>query len=155
MWKLFQKKMNELFEKNWLSAIFLEIISIYSFWAGEKLATGLKLHQVKAFPKVDEWVIWEKLAISYTFRDNSHLSFWVGEKLAMGLKLHHVKALPKVDEWVIWEKLAICNTFRDNLHLLILSRWVISYGRETSPSESSPKSRWMTYLRKIGYLQFF
>ena len=111
MWKLFQKKMNELFEKNWLSAIFLEIISIYSFWAGEKLATRLKLHQVKAFPKVDEWVIWEKLAISYTFRDNSHL--------------------------------------------LILSRWEISYGSETSPCESSSKSRWMNYLRKIGYLQYF
>ena len=147
--------MNELFEKNWLSAILLEIISIYSFWAGEKLATGLKLYQVKALPKVDEWVIWEKLLSPILLEIIRIYSFWVGEKLAMGLKLHHVKALPKVDEWVVWEKLAICNTFRDNLHLLILSRWVISYGRETSPSESSPKSRWMTYLRKIGYLQFF
>ena len=73
----------------------------------------------------------------------------------MGLKLHQVKALPKVGEWVIWEKLAICNTFRDNSHLLILSRWVISYGSETSQSESSPKSRWMSYLTKIGYLQYF
>ena len=73
----------------------------------------------------------------------------------MGLKLHQVKALPKVGEWVIWEKLAIRNTFRDNSHLLILSRWVISYGSETSPSESSAKSRWMSYLRKIGYLQYF
>ena len=62
--------MNELFEKNWLSAILLEIFSIYSFWVGEKLATGLTLHQVKALPKVDEWVIWEKLAICNTFRDN-------------------------------------------------------------------------------------
>ena len=34
---------------------------------------GLKLHQVKALPKVGEWVIWEKLAICNTFRDNSHL----------------------------------------------------------------------------------
>ena len=66
-----------------------------------------------------------------------------------------VKALPNVGEWVIWEKLAICNTFRNNSHLLILSRWIISYGSETSPSESSPKSRWMSYLRKIGYLQYF
>ena len=73
----------------------------------------------------------------------------------MGVKLHQVKALPKVGEWVIWEKLAICNTFSDNSHLLILSRWVISYECETSPSESSPKSRWMSYLRKIGYLQYF
>ena len=73
----------------------------------------------------------------------------------MGLKLHHVKALPKVDEWVIWEKLAICNTFRDNSHLLILSRRVISYGSETSPCKSSSKSKWMSYLRKIGYLQYF
>ena len=55
----------------------------------------------------------------------------------MGLKLHHVKSLPKVGEWVIWEKLAICNTFRGNSHLLFLSRWAISYGSETSPSESS------------------
>ena len=47
-------KVDELFEKNWLSAILLEIIGIYSFGAGEKLATGLKLHQVKALPKVDE-----------------------------------------------------------------------------------------------------
>ena len=37
---------------------------------------------------------------------------------------------------------------RDNLHLLILSRWVIIYGSETSPCESSPKSRWMNYLIK-------
>ena len=73
----------------------------------------------------------------------------------MGLKLHQVKALPKVGEWVILEKLAICNTFTDNSHLLILSRWVISYGSETSPSESSPKSRWMINLTKIGYLQYF
>ena len=73
----------------------------------------------------------------------------------MGLKLHQVKALPKVGEWVIWEKLAICNTFTDNSHLLILSRWVISYGSETSQSESSAKSRWMINLRKIGYLQYF
>ena len=29
--KAFQKLVNELFEKNWLSAIVLEIISIYSF----------------------------------------------------------------------------------------------------------------------------
>ena len=64
----------------------------------------------------------------------------------MGLKLHHVKALSKVGEWVIWDKLAICNTFRDNSHLLILSRWIISYGSETSQSESSAKSRWMSYL---------
>ena len=116
---------------------------------------GLKLHRVKALPKVGEWVIWEKLAICNTFRDNSHLlilSRWV--KLAMGLKLHQVKALPKVGEWLIWQKLAICNTLWDNSHLLILSRWVISYGSETS-SESSPKSRWMSYLRKIGYLQYF
>ena len=54
----------------------------------------------------------------------------------MGLTLHRVKALPKVGEWVIWEKLAICNTFRDNSDLLILSRWVTSYGSETSPCES-------------------
>ena len=73
----------------------------------------------------------------------------------MGLKLHHVKALPKVGESVIWEKLAIRNSFSDTSHLLILSRWVISYGSEISPSESSPKSRWMSYLRKIGYLQYF
>ena len=73
----------------------------------------------------------------------------------MGLKLHQVKALPKVGEWVIWEKLAIFYTFRDNSHLLILSRRVISYGSETSPSESYPKSRWMINLRKIGYLQYF
>ena len=32
-------------------------------------------------------------------------------------------------------------TFRDNLHLLILSGRVITYGSETSPSESSPKNR--------------
>ena len=44
---------------------------------------------------------------------------------------------------------------RDNSHLLILSRWVIIYGSETSPCESSPKSRWMSYWRKIGYLQYF
>ena len=64
---------------------------------------GLKLHQVKALPKVGEWVIWEKLAICNTFRDNSHLlimSRWV---ISYGLKLHRVKALPKVGEWVIWE----------------------------------------------------
>ena len=29
--KALQKYVNELFEKNWLSAILLEIISIYSF----------------------------------------------------------------------------------------------------------------------------
>ena len=46
--------MNELFEKNWLSPILLEIIRIYSFGVGEKLAMGLKLHHVKALPKVDE-----------------------------------------------------------------------------------------------------
>ena len=57
--------------------------------------------------------------------------------------------------WVIWEILAICNTSRDNSHLLILSRWIISYGSETSLSESSLKSRRMSYLRKIGYLQYF
>ena len=39
----------ELFDKNWVSAIVFEIISIYSF-----LAMGLKLHQVKALPKVGE-----------------------------------------------------------------------------------------------------
>ena len=66
----------------------------------------------------------------------------------MGLKLHQVKALPKVGEWVISEKLAICNTFRDNSHLLILSRWVISYESETSPSESSPKS--IEDIRKLS-----
>ena len=49
--------MNELFEKKWLSAILLEIFNIYSFSVGEKLATGLTLHQVKALPKVDERVI--------------------------------------------------------------------------------------------------
>ena len=41
---------------------------------------GLKLHQVKALPKVGEWVISEKLAICNTFRDNSDLlilSRWV------------------------------------------------------------------------------
>ena len=65
--------MNELFEKNWLSAILFEIFSIYSFSVGEKLATGLTLHQVKALAKVGESVICEKLAIFYTFRDNSHL----------------------------------------------------------------------------------
>ena len=70
MWKLFQKYVKELFEKNWLPAILLEIISIYSFSAGEYLATGLKLHEVKALSKVCEWVIWEKLAICNTFRDN-------------------------------------------------------------------------------------
>ena len=32
---------------------------------------------------------------------------------------------------------------------------LISYGSETSPSESSLKSRRMSYLRKIGYLQYF
>ena len=34
---------------------------------------GLKLHQVKALPKVGEQVIREKLAVCNTFRDNSHL----------------------------------------------------------------------------------
>ena len=48
MWKLSQKYMNELFDKNWVSAILLEVIRIYSFWVGEQLAMGLKLHQVKA-----------------------------------------------------------------------------------------------------------
>ena len=33
--KAFQKYVKELFEKNWLPAILLEIISIYSFSAGE------------------------------------------------------------------------------------------------------------------------
>ena len=116
---------------------------------------GLKLHRVKALPKVGEWVIWEKLAICNTFRDNSHLlilSRWV---ISYGSETSPSEALPKVGEWLIWEELAICNTFRDNSHLLILSRWVISYGSETSPSESSLKSRWMSYLRKIGYLQYF
>ena len=46
--------MNELFEKNWLSAILLEVIFIYSFRIGESLAMGLELHQVKVLPKVDE-----------------------------------------------------------------------------------------------------
>ena len=34
---------------------------------------GLKLHHVKALPKVDEGVILEKLAIYNTFTDNSHI----------------------------------------------------------------------------------
>ena len=34
---------------------------------------GLKLHQVKALPKVGEGVISENLAICNTFRGNSHL----------------------------------------------------------------------------------
>ena len=34
---------------------------------------GLKLHHVKAIPKVGEGVIREKLAICNTFRDNLHL----------------------------------------------------------------------------------
>ena len=41
---------------------------------------GLKLYQMKALPKVGEWVIWEKFAICNTFRDNSYLlilSRWV------------------------------------------------------------------------------
>ena len=42
------------FEKNWLSAILLAIIRIYSFSVGEYLAMGLKLHHVKALPKVGE-----------------------------------------------------------------------------------------------------
>ena len=46
--------MNDLFEKNCVSAILLEIIRIYSFRVGESLAMGLKLHHVKALPKVDE-----------------------------------------------------------------------------------------------------
>ena len=49
--------MNELFDKNWVSTILLEIISIYSFSVGEQLAMGLKLHHVKALPKVDELLI--------------------------------------------------------------------------------------------------
>ena len=103
------------------------------------------------------WIIYLiKIGYLQYFYEIIHMySFWVGEQISTGLKLHHVKVLPKVDEWVIWEKLAICNTFRDNLHLLILSRWVISYGSETSPCESSSKSRRMNYLRKIGYLQYF
>ena len=52
----------------------------------------------------------------------------------MGLKLHHVKALP---QYLI--KIGYRNTFTDNSHLLILVGY--SYGSETSPSESSPKSR--------------
>ena len=35
MWKLSQKYMNELFDKNWVSAIVFEVIRIYSFWVGE------------------------------------------------------------------------------------------------------------------------
>ena len=35
MWKLSQKYMNELFDKNWLSATLLEVIHIYWFWVGE------------------------------------------------------------------------------------------------------------------------
>ena len=46
--------MNELFERNWLPAILLEIIRIYSFSVGEQLAMGLKLQDVKALPKVGE-----------------------------------------------------------------------------------------------------
>ena len=34
---------------------------------------GLKLHQVKALPKVGERVIREKLAICNSFSDTSHL----------------------------------------------------------------------------------
>ena len=35
---------------------------------------GLKLHQLNALPKVGEYQLFKKkLAISYTFRDNSHL----------------------------------------------------------------------------------
>ena len=49
--------MNELFDKNWISAILLEIICIYSFSVGEYLPMGVKLHQVKALPKVGEGVI--------------------------------------------------------------------------------------------------
>ena len=46
--------MNELFEKNRLYAILLQIIRIYLFGVGELLPMGLKLCHVKALPKVDE-----------------------------------------------------------------------------------------------------
>ena len=113
--------MNELFDKNWRSTILLEIISIYSFWTGEYLATGLKLHQLKALLKVGEWVIQEELAICNTFRDNSHLlilSRWI---ISYGSETSTTENSSKIAEWVIWEELAICNIFRDNSHLLI---WV-------------------------------
>ena len=100
---------------------------------------GLKLHHMKALPQVDEWVFDKNWVSAILLQIISIYSFWVGESLAMGLKLHQVKALPKVGEWVIWEKLAICNAFRDNSHLLILSRWVISYGSETSEWKLSQK----------------
>ena len=129
------------------------------------------LHQ-----KVGKQHIWQNsfklnsFAWMYIFRSYVHVRYAlkrfgylhsISKKGVQGLTLTlcfstgWFEALPKVGEWVIWEKLAICNTSRDNSHILIFSRRVISYGSETSPCESSSKSRWMSYLRKIGYLQYF
>ena len=56
----------------------------------------------------------------------------------MGLKLHQSETLPKVGEWNYLRK-SYCNTFRDNSSF---THFVGEFhGSETSPSESSPKSR--------------
>ena len=110
----------------------------------------------EALPKVGEWVIWEKLAICNTSRDNSHIVIFSRRVISYGSETSLCEG-PCKSRWMSYLRKNWLSAilFRDNSHLLILSRWVISYGCETSPSESSPKSRWMSYLRKIGYLQYF
>ena len=110
----------------------------------------------EALPKVGEWVIWEKLAICNTFRDNSHILIFSRRVISYGSETSLCEG-PCKSRWMSYLRKNWLSAilFRDNSHLLILSRWVIIDGCETSPSESSPKSRWMSYLRKIGYLQYF
>ena len=54
------------------------------------------------YPKVGEWVIWEKLDIPNTFTDNSHLLILSRRVISYGSGTSPCKALPKVDERVIW-----------------------------------------------------
>ena len=68
--------MNELSEKNWLSAILLEIISKSeqsefqsSFYSAIQGATGLKLYYVIAYQKVDGQHIRKDFCNSNTFKD--------------------------------------------------------------------------------------
>ena len=86
--------MNELFEKNWLSAILLEIIHIYSLWLSLKIDKvaithlAMEIHfqtsdHVVAVEIVAEQHIGTKSCSCNTFEDISHLLIMVIIKVAI------------------------------------------------------------------------
>ena len=78
---------------------------------------GLKLHHVKALPKVGEWVIWEKLAICNIFTNEkiaiTHLWHAIEPQT-----MYHLIAKDKVAEQHILGKHSNCNSFGVTMALL-------------------------------------